>query len=102
MLIFLFINNPEAQVKIVGWSEFDENCLRQNSNLIDCPGVSKKEGYRLEIEPRSCSKPEESSPSGTSGTDSPGAGIEEVIFPNNQQPNLGKMTSMEEVVYTVQ
>ena len=62
--------------------------------MIDCLGVSEKEGCRLEIEPRPCSKPEESSPSGTSGTDSPGAGVEEAIFPNNQQPNLGKMTSM--------
>ena len=76
--------------------------ITHNSNLIECLGVSEKEGYRLEIEPRSCSKPEESSPSGTSGTDSPGAGVEEVSLPNNQQPNLGKMTSMEEVVYTVQ
>ena len=70
--------------------------------MIDCLGVSEKEGCRLEIEPRYCSTPEESSPSGTSGTDSPSAGVEEVSFPNNQQPNLGRVTSMEEVVYAVQ
>ena len=83
---------PRGPGKIVGWSEFGENCLeivtylRWSGDiiqiLIDCLGVSEKEGCRLEIEPRYCSTPEESSPSGTSGTDSPSAGVEEVSFPN--------------------